>query len=134
MLQLNNQKELNECANTDFKEEVELLISLWLGDTPIDSENTTESFDVYFGGGFYLVESLEDLKQIETMMPQPEQNRYLSLADNAAVFDVCEWTSSGKFVNVSLITNNSGGNTYLIPKSIAEQSPNVLTSIQLSHS
>lgn len=126
MLQINTKKELDECANTDFKEEVELLIGLWLDDI-------AETFDAYFGGEFHLVESPEDLKQIETLSPQADHNGYFSLAEKAAVFDICEWTASGKFVSVCLITNNSGGKTYLIPKDIAEQSPNVLASIQLTH-
>jgi hypothetical protein len=82
-------------------------------------------FNEVFGGNVFVVESPEDLREIRTV------NR-TSLAEAPAVFDICQWYFNFTFVEVFLATNNAGGNTYLIPDDIANNSENVLKSIGLT--
>lgn len=94
----------------------------------------TDDFEADFGGGCYLVETDEDLAEIETLSwsYRPGDNRYLNLSEIAAPFDVAEWIPSGEYVNIFLATNNAGGNTYFIPREIAERNETVLESIAMT--
>ena len=95
----------------------------------------TENFEGDYGGKCYLVETDEDLRRIETALwsYKPGDNRYLNLMETAAPFDSAEWVPGGAYVNIFLATNNAGGNTYFIPREIAERNETVLESIAMTH-
>jgi hypothetical protein len=97
----------------------------------IDSDDE-EDFEMDLGGGFYLIESLEDLSEIYTATLNEDTNEFYTINERADFFDICEYTSCKQFVQVLLCTNNAGGNTFLIPAAIAEQTPTVLESIERS--
>lgn len=83
------------------------------------------------GGGVYLVETLEDLKEIETTSVKDDHN-YYSLLETAAAFDVAEWLPEGDHALFVLCNSNAGGPSYFIPKAIAALCPNVEESIKLT--
>lgn len=103
---------------------------------PVDEEDKAEmlehDFQFTLGGHFYLVENTEDLSQIYTakLKPNSDPPTYYNLSEQAGSFDICEYC--GDFVYLLMCTHNGGGNTYLIPIEIAEQSPNVIQSIVLT--
>jgi hypothetical protein len=90
-------------------------------------EDDPRVFQYYFGGDVYVAECLEDLKQIDTLdticpkglvYDSLEGSRWANLLESAgAVFDIAECV--GDFYRFWLATNNSGGNTYYVPKSFA---------------
>ena len=84
-----------------------------------------------FGGGIFIVDRIEDLKEIEGTILRagtPEeiaQWQITTTLDKEPVgFDTYE--DIGEFILVCLCTNNAGGNTYFIPK--AFQTENVKNS------
>lgn len=85
-----------------------------------------------FGGYFYLIETVEDLKNIETAKLSPDRQIYLNILEAASQFDNAEELTDG-YVTLFLATNNSGGNTYIIPKNIVDQCPNIKESIRLTN-
>lgn len=109
------------------------LVERFIAETQIADELFGEDFDSDLGGRFYLVESEDDLSEICLASYDETMLKYHTLADHAGAFDMCEYTECGEFVQVLLCTNNAGGNVYLIPKTIAEQSANVLKSIELTN-
>lgn len=93
-----------------------------------------EAFIDIFGGYFYLVETLEDLNEIPVLAIEPGSGSLgkSSLALMPSIFDSCEFLDNNEFLHILNCTNNAGGNTYLIPKAIVEQSFNVRKSIELT--
>ena len=83
----------------------------------------------YFGGDIFVVESLEDLKEISTGMPK-SNTEHFSLFEQPTAFDVAEWSKDNRYVHISLFTNNNGGSLYIIPKEIADSTYNVRGSIE----
>ena len=80
-----------------------------------------------FGGQFYLVETVADLKLIPTVNTIVAGANE-SLFDVAADYDTCAWLTTKKnFVQVFLATNNAGGDSWFIPKNCVTQT--VLDSI-----
>jgi len=89
----------------------EFLSSLEHGVNEVIDVNT--SFNYYFGGLLYIVESKEDLNQIGSPYPLPDEATG-HLATNSFCFDVAE-----KLGNCGIlfcdITNDAGGPSYFIP-------------------
>lgn len=94
-----------------------------------DLELSGEDFLNDFGGFFYLVETEEDLKEIPTTVII--NDKYSNLKDSASAFDIFERLDDN-FYHVLMVTNNSGGNTYIVPISIVENNPNALKSRDLT--
>ena len=82
-----------------------------------------DSFEWLFGGKFYVIESLPELSEIKGV-------NGASLLEAVDQYDVAEYTEAENFAIFALMTNNSGGNTYAIPKYIADQCANVEAAIQ----
>lgn len=99
-------------------------------DSSFNLESAT--FTEEFGGYVYLIETVNDLKEIPTVRLSQDKLSYLSLHDTSSEFDICEYVDEN-YLQVLLCTNNGGGNTYLIPKEIVESSENVKNSILLTN-
>lgn len=82
-----------------------------------------DSFEWLFGGKLYIVEGISELSEIRGVNGS-------SLLEAVDTYDVAEYTEAENFAIFALMTNNSGGNTYAIPKYIADQCSNVDASIQ----
>jgi hypothetical protein len=87
-------------------------------------------FQSEFGGGFYLIESYDDLKNIMTV-EMNEDGSHKNLTQTAALFDVC-FPIDENYIQIMLCTNDAGGDTYLIPNDIAKRCPYVQESIALT--
>jgi hypothetical protein len=97
---------------------------------PIDETQ----FMYYYGGDVYLIETEKDLKEISTpLWEESVTDRFLNITETPAAFDSCSWLSTGDYVQIYLVTTNTGGPTYFIPKEIANNNLNVLRSIELSN-
>lgn len=83
-----------------FKSEIELM--------DLSTEDLDSDMEGMLGGYYYLVESVNDLKEIKTY--------HSSLYDSSDVFDVCTLIVDDKFAQVGNMTNNSGGPVFLIPE------------------
>jgi hypothetical protein len=83
-----------------------------------------------WGGSIFVVETLDDLFQIQTGVFEKRLNRYLSIIEKSDVFDV--FRLIGNFYMIGNITNNAGGDTYIVPKDLLEQCPNAVKSCILT--
>lgn len=108
---------LKECPSESFKKKLEDYYNSMKEEAP-DLNEFGKDLLSDFGGFFYLVESEEDFKAIETPHWNSNLNRYFRLDEMPASFDICEKLEDG-FVHMLLCTNNAGGNTYLIPPKLA---------------
>jgi hypothetical protein len=118
---------LNEIQSGDVHKDIyHYLVDI--ADQYNESELNTPVEDM-FGGGFWLCEKPEDLKNVFTATEGPD-GRWLSLVETADSFDVCRWLDGGNFVAILLCTSNDGGTTYFIPKYLVTQ--NVLDSIEMT--
>jgi len=92
-----------------------------------------ELFMDYYGGDFNVVETVDDLKDIMTthLIEDPEP-RWANILEEADSFDLCRWLPDGKWVEIMMCTTDTGGATYFVPRDLALQVPNVISSIELS--
>jgi len=106
-----------------------------------DPDMDTTDLENEFGGKIYLIETVEDLKSIytcqESKLPKHEQHDmcggWASIVEIADSFDACEYIGNNKFVNILLCTNNAGGNTFIVPRVIADTCENISKSIELTN-
>lgn len=94
-----------------------------------------------FGGGdAFVVETEEDLKQIDTLAGidaagsiverlSDKAVRSANITETASDYDGAEYIANGKYVFIFLATNNAGGATYYIPREIADKHPTIAESI-----
>lgn len=87
-------------------------------------------FETYFGGPIKIVETDEDLKEI--LLPASWVGKDINITEDAAVFDIAEYICEGRYAQIVLITNNSGGTTYIIPRVIVRSTPSVRRSIEIT--
>jgi hypothetical protein len=92
-----------------------------------------ELFMDYYGGYLNIVETIEDLKEIPTthLVEDPEP-RWANILEEADSYDLCRWLEDGRWVEIMMCTTDAGGATYFVPREIALQVPNVISSIELS--
>jgi len=93
------------------------------------SEEKDKLFESYLGGYVYLIESLDEIKEIETSKFHPTEDRFFNLSECSDIFDICEWMPNNEFVQVVKITNDSGGDSYIIPRHLALQHRFLIDSI-----
>jgi len=98
---------------------------------PVDEREFME----YYGGDVTLIESLEELSQINTTRMHEEEIpiRWLNILEAPDSFDSCRWIADGMYVEIFMATTDAGGPSYFIPKDIADKCPNVLRSIEMSN-
>jgi len=87
-------------------------------------------FEYWFGGPVFIVEDMCDLNQITTMIDDGSGRRWTSILENSDSFDVCEYVMDGRYVQIVNITTDAGGNTYMVPRNIADQVPYIAESIE----
>lgn len=116
MKTFNNFPELRTQNPTLYEFMAEPFREDWLSD--YDKEN----FSFLFGGDLCVVEASEELSQIKGVDGS-------ALTDAVDTYDIAVWYKD--YAIFALMTNNSGGTTYAIPKEIAEQCVNVEASIQM---
>ena len=102
-------------------------------------KNCDTNFEIWFGGNVYEIENEEDLKEITGWK---EEGWFQTLDQGPCSFDICDWLNlkqlrlknleKNKWVEIFLVTTNSGGPAYFIPGHIALKCPNVLKSIELT--
>jgi hypothetical protein len=126
----NNLIELKErCPSKAFYESIKKCCDdLQLG---AKYETFGTDFQGEFGGGFYLLETYSDLKQITSAVCDESNNRYKDITQIATVFDVCEYVDE-TYIQILLCTNNAGGDTYLVHKKFIPFCPNIEKSIELT--
>jgi hypothetical protein len=96
--------------------------------------NLTGVFEADFGGDVFLIESLEDLDKIDTLVEDLNlsSNRWLNIRETASSFDQAAYLPGRAWAIMWMATNNNGGPTYFIPKAIVDQCPNIEASMKLS--
>ena len=87
-----------------------------------------ESFETIFGGDVHLVERFDDLGYISTFRPDSSGERFLNLLQTSDAFDACEWF--GSYVYIMSATNDAGGQSYWVPKEIADKSNFLIESVE----
>jgi hypothetical protein len=80
-----------------------------------------EPFENTFGGDVFLLESFKDQGEIQTTVENPETGQWRSLLETSSAFDICEWKGED-YLLVWYATNNAGGPSFWVPKSIVEES------------
>lgn len=88
--------------------------------------------DTILGGNVFLVETVEDLTQIKTGNWSASDERYLDVTEAVFIPDVIEETPTGKYWLYVVITNNSGGSSYYIPREIFAMCENLMASSEAS--
>ena len=124
-----NLKEFNELMPEEVKKnfhKVFIQYKEWEMEHPDESETL---FGSYLGGYVYLIESLDEIKEIETSKFHPAEDRFLNLSECSDIFDICEWLPGCEFVQVVKLTNDCGGNAYIIPRHLAVQHRFLIDSI-----
>jgi hypothetical protein len=113
MKTINTIKELKNTSK-NFRDEIEQI----LNETGYYEDNTKneQTFEEFLGGKFCIIENYEDLKNIPTLEGNYDYTRNLNITETSSVFDICEWNENKNIVILFNATNNSGGNTYLVPK------------------
>lgn len=117
----------NNCPSLEYKK---FLKTLFIDTAGPNFESKNYLVSENFGGSFYLVESIKDLKDIKTTKWSDEKKDYLDITETACAFDACERFNDG-FVDIFLATNNAGGDCYLIPPTILHI--NIDKSIELTN-
>ena len=92
-------------------------------ETMIAASDYNEEFEYLFGGKLYIIQSISELSEIKGVSNS-------SLLEAVDQYDIAEYTENEAYAIFVYITNNSGGNTYAIPKDIADQCINVEATIQ----
>jgi hypothetical protein len=103
----------------------------------LPNEIDQEDFIASLGGYVFIVEIQEDLLRIPTMVESklppnkqhPDCCGWASVVETVASFDQLVWI--GNYLFVFTATNNAGGNSYFIPKAIAETCSNLMKSKRL---
>lgn len=87
-------------------------------------------FDYWFGGIPCIVETYEDLKQIDVLVHNQAENRWCNITETVGDMDIAEFLTP-EWIFLLLCTNDSGGIGYYIPRRFADQCPNLLKVIVL---
>lgn len=82
-------------------------------------------FDHWFGGTPCIVETYEDLKQIDVLVHNQAEDRWCNVTEVAGDMDIAEFLTP-EWIFMLLCTNNSGGIGYYIPARFTEQCTNLL--------
>jgi hypothetical protein len=101
-------------------------------------EELTRDFLETFGGDILLVENEEDVDRIPNYTPDnstikdPIMLGWQSLNKNPCLIDIAKLIEDTEYYLFFLVTNNAGGDSYLVHKSLVEKSEGLLKTIELS--
>jgi len=99
----------------------------------LDQDNAeAEDLQNYFGGNVFLIQKTVDLKEIPLVSTLHDEHDTRTILDTPDSFDMCREILDGAFIEIMLMTNNGGGHTYYVPKSVADGTPNVRASVVLT--
>lgn len=88
------------------------------------------SFTQLIDSPVFLVETVDDLAQVRSL--DEDEDRRLSLIQAASGwFDIAEWRCGGTYAVFCAIDSTNGGAKFYVPRTIADQVPNVAESIRL---
>jgi hypothetical protein len=111
-------------SNPDYHEILEDMLPVLRGLIP------TSTLMNDLGGDVYILETLEDFKEIEVFdLDDPGK----SLLDKAGIFDIVSFCDVD-WIKILSLTSDSGGPVYYIPRELARLNPNVGASLELSNS
>jgi len=82
------------------------------------------------GCAYHMVESLEDLKQISTIVREGKELVYKDITQQALEFDDVRWSKSGDHLIIFSGETNSGGPVWYIPRKIVAEVPTVFQSLE----
>lgn len=98
------------------------------------TENSNlDKLDWLLGGVVNIIETEEDLKEINTLYKHPKENRLFNITERPCEFDIAEYLGDKSFALIWNATNNAGGSVYYVPISIADSCSNIVASIRLSN-
>jgi len=106
-----------------------LSIMAEIGSTTDFKELKPVDFDFWFGGTPCIVETYEDLKEIDVLV-EHESGRWCNITEAVSDIDIAEYLTP-EWIFMALMTNNNGGVGYYIPASLALSCPNILKVIAL---
>jgi len=85
-----------------------------------DVGQRTIDFDYYCGGEIFIVETLQDLDKVVGILPKDRRDNpdvtTAPITEGGYIFDIADDKDLVNYVKLCLITNNSGGNQYYVPK------------------
>lgn len=105
----------------EVKEKAPELIQNYIKDILLNyGMSPADEFEDELGGGFYLCETDDDLKEIKnTRKTNDLVPQFASLATAADSYDYADWLDEAQtFAAFLMIWNNAGGSTYFIPKAL----------------
>ncbi|MFC3214131.1 hypothetical protein [Novosphingobium panipatense] len=88
------------------------------------------SFTQLIDSPVFLVETLDDLAQVRSL-DENEDQRLSLLQAASGWFDIAEWRCGGAYAVFCAIDSTNGGAKFYVPRTIADQVPNVAGSIRL---
>ena len=92
-----------------------------------EEDSKKEDYDYLYGGYFYLVENIDDLKEINTC--EIVNEKFVTLADGSGSFDIAELIPGEQhYVQICMMWSDAGGSSYFIPPEL--QTQNVIDSVQ----
>lgn len=115
------------------------------GDIDVGYENDENFFSYMLGGDVYVVETVDDLKEIQVLKSIDADGNIVGWLDKSGIraaniteaagdFDAADFIlPDNNFIALFMATNNSGGNVYYIPKEVFDQCPNIVESVRLTH-
>lgn len=90
-------------------------------------------FSEMVGGNVNVLETVDDFKRVQSLQQASSSIIWKTLEEAPGIFDTCEYILDGKYVEMFIATNNGGGEVYLVPKELADNSSNVQESIKIAN-
>ncbi len=82
------------------------------------------NFEYWYGGSINIVETVEDLKEISVLVDSEiNPGEYATLYEAASTADQAFYFPGREWVMFWIATNNNGGPSYFIPKSVIQAVP-----------
>lgn len=125
-------QELKKGAPRQIFEDIDSIVRSGMT-TEYDRDILNIDFEYYFGGNVNLIETYEELGQISTTkVSVGDRNAWATILETADAFDDCRYIGDGSFVVIFMATTDSGGDTYYIPREIADKCHNVALSVKMT--
>lgn len=106
---------------TDIEKQAPKIIQNYIKDILLNyGMSPVDEFEDELGGGFYLCEIPEDLKEVRnTRKTNDLVSQFASLRTAADAYDYADWLDEDQtYAAFLMIWNNAGGSTYFIPHAL----------------